>query len=56
MGNGGALNAKGSVTPGMDGISGGRERAEVTAIQARLSAMLCFILPTQINGLMWSGF
>lgn len=56
MGNGGALDAKGSVTPGMEGISGGRERAEVTAIQARLSAMLCFILLMQMNGLLWSRF
>lgn len=55
MGNGGALDVKGSVTPGMEGISGGRERAEVTAIQARLSAMLCFILWIQISDLLWSG-
>ena len=54
MGNGGALDANGSVTPGMEGISGGRERAEVTAIQTRLSVRLCFMLPMGANVLSWS--
>ena len=44
MGSGGALDVKGSVTPGIDGIKGGRDKAEVSAVRLVMTVMLCFIM------------
>ena len=49
MGSGGALDVKGSVTPGIDGIKGGRERAEVSAVRLARTVVLCFMMQYRPN-------
>jgi hypothetical protein len=44
IGKGGALVVKGSVTPGMDGIRGGKERHSPAAIKDAIEAKEYFIL------------
>jgi hypothetical protein len=40
MGSGGMLEAKGSVTPGIEGISGGRDRPLFSAFVGEASALI----------------
>ena len=44
IGKGGAFVVSGSVTPGMEGIRGGRERAEVSAKQLVRTEIVCFMM------------
>ena len=51
IGSGGAFDVRGSVTPGMDGMSGGRDRADANATRLATNVMLCCILTDASKGM-----
>jgi hypothetical protein len=50
IGNGGALVVRGSVTPGIDGIRGGKDRHSTAAKKGAIAAKEYFILMRRFEG------